>query len=404
MRELCPGGVEFRELEDLFALKGGYTPSKADATAWSGGSVPWFRMEDIRANGRVLSDSIQHISEAAVKGGRMFAADSILVATSATIGEHALITVPHLSNQRFTSLTLKPEFADRFEIKFVFYYCFLLDEWCKSNTTTSSFSTVDMGGFRKFRFPVPPLEVQREIVRVLDHFSQLEAELEAELEARRVQYAYYRDSLLSFRGCPAQIRWIPMGEVASVRYGRDFPRAVQGKPNGRYPFFKVIDMSRPGNDPVLVEASNYVDDDDLQRLGIDLSPAGTILMPRVGAAVATNRKRLLGTSAAFDTSFLALLPGEMVDPRFLLYVLQGVDLVTLSNTGAALPSVRRTALEAVLVPVPSREEQERVVGILDGFDALVNDLSIGLPAELAARRRQYEYYRDRLLSFEEAMA
>jgi len=196
--KLCPKGIEFKELQALFTTKGGYTPSKTNAAAWTNGTIPWFRMEDIRDNGRVLNDSLQHINEVAVKGGRLFPANSILIATSATIGEHALITVPHLSNQRFTSLTLKPEYANLFDMKFVFYYCFVLDDWCRSNTSTSSFASVDMAGFKKFKFPIPPIEVQVEIVRVLDSFTSLTAELEAELEARQVQYVYYRDHLLTF--------------------------------------------------------------------------------------------------------------------------------------------------------------------------------------------------------------
>lgn len=196
--EKCPHGVEFREIRELFVMRNGYTPSTSNQSYWTGGTVPWFRLEDIREKGRILSKSLQHISEEAVKGGRLFPANSIIVATSATIGEHALVTVPHLSNQRFTSLSLKPEFSERLDMRFVHYYCFVLDQWCLRNTTTSSFASVDMNGFRKFRFPLPPLDVQREIVNMLDHFTKLETELEAELEARRRQYKYYRNALLTF--------------------------------------------------------------------------------------------------------------------------------------------------------------------------------------------------------------
>jgi type I restriction enzyme S subunit len=196
--EHCPDGVEFKELQELFVTKNGYTPSTMNKAYWTDGTVPWFRMEDIRENGQILNESLQKITEDAVKGGRLFPANSIIIATSATIGEHALITVPHLSNQRFTSLALKPEFIERLDMKFVFYYCFVLDGWCRKNTTTSSFASVDMNGFKKFCFPLPPLEVQREIVKVLDTFTTLEAELEAELEARRRQYKYYRDARLTF--------------------------------------------------------------------------------------------------------------------------------------------------------------------------------------------------------------
>lgn len=190
-------GVVFIELQDLFIIRNGYTPSKTNKAYWTDGTTPWFRMEDIRENGRILSKSLQQITEEAVKGSRLFPANSIIIATSATIGEHALITVPHLSNQRFTSLALKPEFTERLDMKFVFYYCFVLGDWCRKNTTTSNFSSVDMNGFKKFRFLLPPLEVQREIVRILDKFDALTNSitegLPREIELRKKQYEYYRD-------------------------------------------------------------------------------------------------------------------------------------------------------------------------------------------------------------------
>jgi type I restriction enzyme S subunit len=155
-------------------------------------------MDDIRTNGNILEDSLEHISPEAVKGGKLFPAGTVIVATSATIGEHALLKVPALSNQRFTALITKSEFSELLIPEFVHYYCFVLDDWCMRNTTQSSFASVDMHRFRKFKFPVPPLEVQQEIVRVLDAFTGLEQSLVAELELRKKQYEFYRDELLTF--------------------------------------------------------------------------------------------------------------------------------------------------------------------------------------------------------------
>lgn len=112
LKELCPDGVEYLTLSELFNTRNGYTPSKANKEFWENGTVPWFRMEDIRENGRILSDSLQHVSEIAVKGS-LFPANSIIVATSATIGEHALITVDSLANQRFTYLMPKEQYKDK---------------------------------------------------------------------------------------------------------------------------------------------------------------------------------------------------------------------------------------------------------------------------------------------------
>ena len=108
LEELCPDGVEYKKLKEIFNTKNGYTPSKSNESYWENGTIPWFRMEDIRENGHILSDSIQHVNLNAIKG-ELFPANSIIVATSATVGEHALITVPSLANQRFTYLMLKHE-------------------------------------------------------------------------------------------------------------------------------------------------------------------------------------------------------------------------------------------------------------------------------------------------------
>ncbi len=196
------GEVEWKPLGEIFNLKNGYTPSKSNKEYWSNGTVPWFRMDDIRENGRILNDSLQKVSSSAIKGGTLFPANSIIVSTSATIGEHALITVPYLSNQRFTNLSLKEEYHQKFEIKFLFYYTFLLDEWCKNNTTKSNFASVDMNGFKKFQIPIPSLKKQKEIVSILDKFDTLTHSISKglpyEIELRQKQYEYYRDLLLTF--------------------------------------------------------------------------------------------------------------------------------------------------------------------------------------------------------------
>lgn len=189
-------------LSDGFETRNGYTPPKSDPTNWANGTVPWFRMEDIRENGRVLNRALQMIPEKAVKGGRHFPANSLIFATSATIGEHALVTVPYMSNQRFTAVWPKQEYAGRFDMKFLFHYGFVIDEWCRNNTTTSSFASVDMSEFKRLVIPIPPLENQKRIAEQLDKFDALVNDLSiglpAELVVRRQQYEFYRDKLLTF--------------------------------------------------------------------------------------------------------------------------------------------------------------------------------------------------------------
>lgn len=196
------GGIDWKILSEVFDVKNGYTPSKANKEFWKNGTIPWFRMEDIRENGRILNDSIQHITPQAVKGGKLFPANSIIVATTATIGEHALITVDSLANQQFTCLSKKVNRYNELDMKFFYYYMFVIDEWCKNNTNVSGFASVDMNKFKKLMIPIPPIEEQERIVAILDKFDSLVNDisegLPAELTARRQQYEYYRNKLLTF--------------------------------------------------------------------------------------------------------------------------------------------------------------------------------------------------------------
>ncbi|WRB52093.1 restriction endonuclease subunit S [Helicobacter pylori] len=203
LQTLAPKGVEFKTLEEVFEIKNGYTPSKNNLEFWEKGTIPWFRMEDIRENGRILKDSIQHITPKALKGKKLFPKNSIIISTTATIGEHALLIVDSLANQQFTFLSKKANCGIALDMKFFFYQCFLLGEWCKKNTNVSGFASVDMTAFKKYKFPIPPLEIQQEIVKILDQFLALTTDLlagiPAEIEARKKQYEYYREKLLTFK-------------------------------------------------------------------------------------------------------------------------------------------------------------------------------------------------------------
>ncbi|EKE90685.1 type I restriction modification DNA specificity domain protein [Helicobacter pylori R046Wa] len=203
LQTLAPKGVEFKTLEEVFEIRNGYTPSKNNPEFWKNGTIPWFRMEDIRENGRILKDSIQHITPKALKGKKLFPKNSIIISTTATIGEHALLIVDSLANQQFTFLSKKANCDLALDMKFFFYQCFLLGEWCKKNTNVSGFASVDMSAFKKYKFPIPPLEIQQEIVKILDQFSILTTDLlagiPAEIKARKKQYEYYREKLLTFK-------------------------------------------------------------------------------------------------------------------------------------------------------------------------------------------------------------
>ena len=193
--------VEWKALGEVFILRNGYTPSKANEEYWENGTIPWFRMEDLRLGSSILKEAIQTITPQAVKG-KLFPANTIIMATSATIGEHALIEVDFMCNQRFTCFILNKAYKSLFNPKFLYYYFFLLDEKAKQTVNVSSFPSVQMNELKKWKIPLLPLEEQARIAAILDKFDTLTASisegLPREIELRKKQYEYYREQLLSF--------------------------------------------------------------------------------------------------------------------------------------------------------------------------------------------------------------
>ena len=195
--------IQWKTMGEIFEMRNGYTPSKSNNSFWDNGTIPWFRMEDIRENGRILSDAIQHITPEAVKGKGLFEANTFILATTATIGEHALIIADSLANQRFTNLKVRKSLSNSFLTKYLYYYMFIVDEFCKNNTNVSGFASVDMGKLKRMSIPIPPLELQEKIVAILDRFETLVNDLSeglpAEIAAVKEQYEYYRNRLLTFK-------------------------------------------------------------------------------------------------------------------------------------------------------------------------------------------------------------
>lgn len=229
----------------------------------------------------------------------------------------------------------------------------------------------------------PPLEVQREIVRILDQFTTLEAELEAELEARQAQYEHYRNHLLSYESLAARgpVEMVKLGELAHIATGgRNTSDAVE---NGTYPFYV--------RSQVPLSLNEYDFDES------------AVLTAGDGVGVGKVFHHVEGKYALHQRAYRLVPNLELLSSRYLYHVMVSQFGRYLESTvfHSSVTSVRKPMLERFPVAVPPMEEQDRVADVLDRFNALVNDITSGLPAEIAARRAQYEHYRDRLLSFPE---
>ena len=149
-------------------LRNGYTPSKANPDFWEDGTIPWYRMEDIRECGRKLKEAKQYITEEAVKGGGLFEAGSFILATTATIGEHAVLIVDSLANQQFTNLKIRKSLSQRMLGDYFFYYLYMVDDYCKATTKTSTFPAVSMELLKNCHVVFPTIKEQYKIIEYLD--------------------------------------------------------------------------------------------------------------------------------------------------------------------------------------------------------------------------------------------
>ena len=155
-----------RKLCEVCDMGTGYTPSKSNPAFWENGTIPWIRLEDIRKNGRILSDALQHVTPEAVKG-KLIPAYSIIISTTATMGEHALPIVDSLANQQFTFITINVNCLKDLNPCFVFFVCYKLSDWCKTNTNSGGLLAVDMEGFKNWKISFPCMEEQDKIAKLM---------------------------------------------------------------------------------------------------------------------------------------------------------------------------------------------------------------------------------------------
>ena len=262
-------------------------------------------------------------------------------------------------------------------------YCFqseLFQSQKKKYITGTKVLRVNGDAMAKIHVPVPPLPVQEEIVRILDSFSSLEAELEAELEARRKQYAYYRDQLI--RDCPS-IRWIPLSEISENCDKSRKPIKKEKRIAGKTPYY--------GASGVVDYVDGFTHEGDYLLLSED---GANLLARSMPIAYQISGRNWINNHAH-------VLRIENANLRQLVEMyLNSISLEPYITKGAQ-PKLTKQRMETIAVPVPSEDYLSRIVEMLTKFYALTTSLTDGLPAEIEARRKQYEYYRDRLLSFDE---
>ena len=250
--------------------------------------------------------------------------------------------------------------------------------------------------------PVPPLEVQREIVRVLDNFTCLSAELSAELSARRKQYEYYKDSLLPFED--SSVEWKPLGDICTIVRGAS-PRPIKNfitNASDGVNWIKIGDVA-PGA-KYITECAEKITKDGAKK-SRRVKPGDFIL----SNSMSFGRPYILQIEGCIHDGWLSISDfEEYVSPDYLYHILTSSYIQAVmkqkASFGGAVQNLNADIVRSIEIPVLSKEQQERIVSILDRFSLLCTDIASGIPAEIEARRQQYEYYRDKLLTFKEKVS
>lgn len=285
--------------------------------------------------------------------------------------------------------------------------------YVEKNQQGASYPAISDTIVKAFKLPVPPLEVQREIVRILDNFTFLTAELAAELAARQKQYEYYRDLLLTFKPnestilnertneleINAPVSWLKLGECCVVQSG-----GTPSKKNADYWVngkIKWLSSSVCQNKKEVTNITGYITEEGLKHSSAKIMNKGTTLIALVGATI--GKRAFLQYEAAINQNIAGIYPKNknLLLPEYIYYISETLYEKFLGLTNGKLAMANLSFVRNLEIPVPQLEQQQRIVDILDRFDTLCNDISSGLPAEIEVRQKQYEYYRDKLLTFKE---
>lgn len=284
---------------------------------------------------------------------------------------------------------LRPKVSD-ISFKFIYYAmkCINYEPVDHSRHWISKYS--------QFEIPLPPLDVQNEIVRILDTFTSHAAELQAELQARKEQYEYYRNKMFDSRNASQKYK---LSNVC-IEIGDGLHGTPLYDEKGDYYFINGNNLVK--GRITFNTQTKKINSNEFQRIGLKFSTNVVFLSINgtIGnVALYNNEPIALGKSVAYFVVNPLLL-----NVRFLYYYFlskYAKIYFELNSTGSTIKNLGLKALRNMIIPIPSLSEQQRIVSILDKFEALVNDLTEGIPAEVAAVQEQYEYYRNKLLTFKQ---
>lgn len=407
IRDLCPNGVKYRALGEVGEIFRGKRFVKADMVEEG---TPCIHYGEIYTKyGTSATESFSFVTDERARTLRFADPGDVIMASAGETIEDIGKSVAWLGKARIVIHDACYAFSSTMDPVFVahFFASHNFRSQIRQQISSSKISSISTQNVSRARIPVPPLEIQREIADILDTFSELEAqlgaELAAELEVRTRQYEYYLDDLLTFGD---DVPLVTIEDVISnLRTGlnprRNFKLNTLDATNQ---YITVRELG--GFDVVPSHKTDLVNDEGLALIQRRSKlQAGDILYSGTGTIGRTALVSADPLDWNIKEGVYALTPQpEVISSRFLIYLLHSSAVrrrILASANGSTVASVSMTALRRTTIPLPPLEIQHQIVSTLDNLGVLVNDLSVGLPAEITARRQQYEYYLDRLLTFRE---
>lgn len=385
IQQYCPDGVEYVPLSSIGTIKRGNGLQKKDFVKAGIGCIHYgqiytkfglFTNKTLTYVDKELADHLLHIE----KGDLVIACTSENVEdvckAVAWLGDDSIVTgghscvLHHNQNPKYIAYFFQTESFQRQKRKYAY------------GTKVIDIKPDNIG---KIEIPLPPLPVQEEIVRILDAFTELQAELQAELQKRKQQYNYYLDNLLNFKninrgGYQAEVKWMKIGDICDVFTGGEVP---MGSIKGNTSFGSFIYPIWGNGKDIYGYATTYQIDKDAVCISSIGANSGAVFFHKAYFTPIIRLKVLIPRN-------------QGISVRYLFYIL---SFVGFDVKKSSVPNMNSNEVKQKVIPIPSLVEQQRIVSILDRFDTLTTDLTQGLPAEIEKRRQQYEYYRDKLLTF-----
>lgn len=361
-------------------FRNGYTPSKANPEFWEDGTIPWYRMEDIRDSGRKLDEAKQYVTKDAIKGGGLFEAGSFILATTATIGEHAVLIVDSLANQRFTNLKIRKSLSNRLLRGYFFYYLFVIDDYCKATTKTSTFPAVSMELLKNCHVVFPLVQEQQAIVDYLDKkCSEIDNVISAqqkriallqELKQSVITHAVTKGLNPNVKMKDSGVEWI--GKIPAswdvvhlkrilrerMQYGANEPAESDDTTYPRY--IRITDITANGE--LRPETFKSLEPSKAKDYLLD---KGDVLFARSGATV--------GKTFLFNADIKACYAGYLIKascdkrrmlPEYLYYYTQSGAYECWKNSvfiQSTIQNIGADKYQMMYIPVPSKDEQKQIV-------------------------------------------